>query len=126
MSHLGRIDRVYERVLWSCHHIARFPRSHRFTPGERIYPRAGDTSDTTRAGLKRNRLPHGCLFCLSTYCPPGEAWLNTRAIRETFISPEDLRGKVESALRILARPASRVRGHPAGDKGGSRSDQVLA
>jgi hypothetical protein len=28
-----------------------------------------------------------------------KAWLNARAIRSTFTSPEDLRGKVESALR---------------------------
>ncbi len=28
-----------------------------------------------------------------------KAWLNGRAIRETFKSPEDLRGKIESALR---------------------------
>ena len=30
------IDRTYELVLWSCRHIAGFPRSHRFTLGERM------------------------------------------------------------------------------------------
>jgi len=30
------ITKFYDLVLWSCNHIARFPRSHRFTLGERI------------------------------------------------------------------------------------------
>ncbi len=30
------IDRTYGLVLWSCRHIAGFPRSHRFTLGERM------------------------------------------------------------------------------------------
>ena len=30
------IDRMYEFVIWSCQHVARFPRSHRFTLGEKL------------------------------------------------------------------------------------------
>lgn len=30
------ITKLYDFVLWSCHHIARFPRSHRFTLGDRL------------------------------------------------------------------------------------------
>ncbi len=36
------IDRTYELVLWSCRHIAGFPRSHRFTLGERMELRLYD------------------------------------------------------------------------------------
>ncbi|MCP5090898.1 MAG: diversity-generating retroelement protein Avd [Gammaproteobacteria bacterium] len=36
------IDRSYELVLWSCRHIAGFPRSHRFTLGERMQQRLYD------------------------------------------------------------------------------------
>ncbi len=36
------IDRTYELVLWSCRHIAGFPRSHRFTLGERMERRLYD------------------------------------------------------------------------------------
>ncbi len=35
-SELLVIDKTYELVLWSCRHIAGFPRSHRFTLGERM------------------------------------------------------------------------------------------
>ena len=30
------IDKVYDLVVWSCRHIAQFPRTHRFTLGDRI------------------------------------------------------------------------------------------
>ena len=30
------ITKVYDLVLWSCHHTAKFPRSHRFTLGDRL------------------------------------------------------------------------------------------
>ena len=30
------ITKLYDLVLWSCHHIAKFPRSHRFTLGDRL------------------------------------------------------------------------------------------
>jgi hypothetical protein len=30
------ITKTYDLVLWSCHHTAKFPRSHRFVLGERI------------------------------------------------------------------------------------------
>ena len=36
------IDKAYEVVLWSCRHIATFPRSHRFTLGERMERRLYD------------------------------------------------------------------------------------
>ena len=32
------IAKVYDLVLWSCHHTAKFPRSHRFTLGDRLEP----------------------------------------------------------------------------------------
>ena len=30
------IDRMYDLVLWASQHVARFPRSHRFTLGDRL------------------------------------------------------------------------------------------
>jgi hypothetical protein len=30
------ITKTYDLILWSCHHTAKFPRSHRFALGERI------------------------------------------------------------------------------------------
>jgi hypothetical protein len=36
------IDKAYALVLWSCRHIAGFPRSHRFTLGERMERRLYD------------------------------------------------------------------------------------
>lgn len=39
---LAVITRTYDLVLWSCHHIARFPRSYRFTLGERLERRLYD------------------------------------------------------------------------------------
>ena len=36
------IDKTYELVLWSCRHIGGFPRSHRFTLGERMELRLYD------------------------------------------------------------------------------------
>src|SRR5436309_4566656 len=30
------ITKMYEFILWSCHHTSRFPRNHRFVLGERI------------------------------------------------------------------------------------------
>ena len=30
------ITKVYDLVVWSCHHVAKFPRSHRFTLGDRL------------------------------------------------------------------------------------------
>ena len=30
------IAKLYDLVLWSCHHIEKFPRSHRFTLGDRL------------------------------------------------------------------------------------------
>jgi hypothetical protein len=30
------LTKAYDLALWACQHTARFPRSHRFVPGERI------------------------------------------------------------------------------------------
>ena len=30
------ITKTYDLILWSCHHISRFPRNHRFVLGERM------------------------------------------------------------------------------------------
>jgi hypothetical protein len=30
------ITKVYDLVVWSCRHVAKFPRSHRFTLGDRL------------------------------------------------------------------------------------------
>ena len=30
------ITRAYDFILWSCNHVSKFPRNHRFVPGERI------------------------------------------------------------------------------------------
>jgi hypothetical protein len=30
------ITKTYDLILWSCQHTGRFPRNHRFVPGERI------------------------------------------------------------------------------------------
>lgn len=39
------ITKVYDLVIWSCHHIAKFPRSHRFTLGDRLEIRLYDVLD---------------------------------------------------------------------------------
>jgi hypothetical protein len=33
------ITKVYDLILWSAHHVAQFPRSHRYTLGERLMQR---------------------------------------------------------------------------------------
>ena len=30
------ITKVYDLVVWSCRHVAKFPHSHRFTLGDRL------------------------------------------------------------------------------------------
>jgi hypothetical protein len=40
------IDRTYELVKWACPQLARFPRSHRFTLGERIERRLYELLET--------------------------------------------------------------------------------
>jgi hypothetical protein len=50
------IDKVYDLVLWSCRHAARFPRSHRFTLGERMEIRLYDLLEILlRAKYKREK-----------------------------------------------------------------------
>ena len=49
------IDKAYELVLWSCRHVANFPRSHRFTLGERMERRLYDLLEL----LRRAEAPEG-------------------------------------------------------------------
>ena len=52
------ITKVYDLVIWSCHHIAKFPRSHRFTLGDRLEIRLYDVLEKLlRAKYSRDRLP---------------------------------------------------------------------
>jgi hypothetical protein len=30
------ITKTYDSIIWSCNHTSKFPRNHRFVPGERI------------------------------------------------------------------------------------------
>ncbi len=45
-AELTVITKTYDLVLWSCHHTARFPRSHRFVLGERIERKLYDLLET--------------------------------------------------------------------------------
>ena len=36
------ITKTYDLILWSCNHISKFPRNHRFVLGERIEQRLHD------------------------------------------------------------------------------------
>lgn len=50
------ISKVYDLVLWSCRHIAKFPRSHRFTLGDRLERRLYDLLELLlRAKYVRDR-----------------------------------------------------------------------
>ena len=50
------ITKVYDLVLWSCHHIQKFPRSHRFTVGDRLERRLCDLLELLlRARYMRDR-----------------------------------------------------------------------
>ena len=50
------IDKVYDLVLWSCRHLAGFPRSHRFTLGERMEGQLYDLLETLlRAKYSREK-----------------------------------------------------------------------
>jgi hypothetical protein len=40
------ICKAYDLVPWSCHHTGRFPRNHRFVPGERIERHLYDLLET--------------------------------------------------------------------------------
>jgi hypothetical protein len=40
------ITKTYDLILWSCHHTAKFPRSHRFVLGERIERNLYDLLET--------------------------------------------------------------------------------
>ena len=40
------ITRTYDFILWSCNHVSKFPRNHRFVLGERIECRLYDLLET--------------------------------------------------------------------------------
>ena len=54
------ITKVYDLVLWSCRRVAKFPRSHRFTLGDRLEVRLyevyreakGDRGRPDRSGVR--------------------------------------------------------------------------
>jgi hypothetical protein len=50
--------KAYDLVLWSCQHVARFPRSHRFVLGERIERNLYDLLESLiQARYTRERRP---------------------------------------------------------------------
>ena len=52
------IAKTYDLILWSCNHTGKFPRNHRFVPGERIEQRLYDLLETLiEAKYSRARLP---------------------------------------------------------------------
>jgi hypothetical protein len=52
------ISKAYDLVLWSCRHIGKFPRSHRFTLGDRLEQRLYDMLEQlVRARYTRERAP---------------------------------------------------------------------
>jgi hypothetical protein len=57
-SDLQVIATTYDLVLWTCRHLARFPRSFRFTLGDPLVRRLYDILDQLlRARYSRDRLP---------------------------------------------------------------------
>jgi hypothetical protein len=57
-SDLQVIATTYDLVLWTCRHLARFPRSFRFSLGDRLERRLYDILDQLlRARYTRDRLP---------------------------------------------------------------------
>jgi hypothetical protein len=54
---LAVITKMYDMVIWGCQHVSRFPRSHKFTVGDRIAVRLQDIFDLlVRAKFERERL----------------------------------------------------------------------
>jgi hypothetical protein len=52
------VTKAYDLVLWSCHHTAKFPRSHRFVLGERIERNLYDLLESLiKARYTRERQP---------------------------------------------------------------------
>ena len=50
------LTKTYDLILWSCHHIGKFPRNHRFVLGERIERNLYDLLELLiRAKYTRNR-----------------------------------------------------------------------
>ncbi|MDA1053035.1 MAG: diversity-generating retroelement protein Avd [Planctomycetota bacterium] len=51
------IEKTYDLVVWSCQHIGKFPRSHRFTLGDRLEQRLYQVLEMLlRAKYDRERL----------------------------------------------------------------------
>jgi len=46
------ITKTYDLILWSCNHTSKFPRNHRFVPGERI---EGNHQPANVRSANRNR-----------------------------------------------------------------------
>jgi hypothetical protein len=52
------ITKMYDLVLWSCHHVSRFPRQHRFVLGERLEKNLYDLLETlVEARYTKERQP---------------------------------------------------------------------
>ena len=50
------ITKVYDLILWSCHHTSKFPRNHRFVLGDRIERNLYGLLETLiRAKYSKNR-----------------------------------------------------------------------
>lgn len=50
------ITKMYDFILWSCNHVSKFPRNHRFVLGERIERNLYDVLETLiEAKFSRNR-----------------------------------------------------------------------
>ena len=57
-SELLVITKMYDFILWSCKHIGKFPRNHRFVLGERLERSLYDLLETLiEAQYSRGRLP---------------------------------------------------------------------
>ncbi len=57
-SELLVITKMYDFILWSCKHIGKFPRNHRFVLGERLERSLYDLLETLiEAKYSRVRLP---------------------------------------------------------------------
>ena len=52
------IEKMYDLVVWSCQHVAKFPRSYRFSLGDRLERRLYECLELLlKAKFARERLP---------------------------------------------------------------------
>ena len=55
-AELAVITKMYDLVIWGCQHVAKFPKSHKFTVGDRLAERLQDLFDLlVRAKYHRDR-----------------------------------------------------------------------